>query len=85
MKKEYYYYFLFRIYRFYKDRYKESESQALFSATAVSTSVISINLFSLYGVISYSELFPTLKNKYYGIFIMIFIGIIYCLLIKRNF
>jgi amino acid transporter len=71
-----YYYFLFRIYRLYKDKNKESDSQALFSATAVSTTIISINLFSLYGIADYFDVVTALENKYYAMFIMVIIGCI---------
>lgn len=71
-----YYYFLFRIYRLYKDKEKESENQALFSATAVSTTTISINLFSIYGIADYFDKLPPLENKYHVIAIMITIGCI---------
>lgn len=71
-----YYYLLFRIYRLYKDKNKESDAQALFSTTAVSTTIISINLFSLYGVLDYFDIVCTLENKYYTILIMLIIGCI---------
>ncbi|MFC0262376.1 hypothetical protein [Fontibacter flavus] len=69
-----YYYFLFRIYRLYKDKNKETDSQALFSATAVSTTTLSINVFSFYGVLDYFDLVPTLENKYITILIMLIFG-----------
>jgi hypothetical protein len=69
-----YYYFLFRIYRLYKDKNKESDAQALFSATAVSTTTLSINVFSFYGVLDYFDFVPTLENKYITILIMLIFG-----------
>lgn len=71
-----YYYFLFRIYKFYQGKMHEGDGQALLSATAVSTTIISINLFSLVGVLDYFNLVPMIDDKHYVILIMIIIGII---------
>lgn len=71
-----YYYFLFRIYRLYKDKNKESDAQALFSATAVSTVIVSFILLFLHGVANYFDLLPMFTNKYYAAFFMIVIGFI---------
>jgi len=46
-----YYHLLFRIYRYYKDKQNENEFEALFSATAVSTTLISINVITIIGLI----------------------------------
>ena len=71
-----YYYFLYRIYWMYKNKNKESDIQALYSATAVSTTIISINLVSLYGIADYFDVVAALENKYYVMFIMVIIGCI---------
>lgn len=71
-----YYYFLFRIYRLYKDKNKESDAQALFSATAVSTVIVSFILLFLHGIANYFDLLPMFTNKYSAAFFMIVIGLI---------
>lgn len=71
-----YYYFLFRIYRYYIDKQNENEFQAVFSATAVSTVIIYFVLLFIYGSANYFDLLPMIKNKMYVIPIMIVIGII---------
>lgn len=62
--KRTYYYFLFRIYWYYRDKVKENDATALFSATAVSTTVISINLLTLYFVANYFDWLSVPINKY---------------------
>ncbi|MDR7131003.1 hypothetical protein J2X69_003362 [Algoriphagus sp. 4150] len=82
--KRAYYYFLFRIYWYYKDKVKENDATALFSVTAVSTTLISINLLFLYGVMDNFNFTPMLTNKYYTVFIMVSIGFVNHYLFVRN-
>ncbi|KYH04739.1 hypothetical protein REB14_08535 [Chryseobacterium sp. ES2] len=65
-----YYYLLFRIYRYYKDKQNENEFEALFSATAVSTTLISINVITLIGLVGFFyniQLIPSTKYIVLGI------------------
>ncbi len=71
-----YYYFLFRIYRLYKDKNKESDSQALFSATAVSTTVLCFNLITTYLLVNYFGLIPIITNKLIMVLFMVIVGCI---------
>lgn len=82
-----YYYFLFRIYRYYKDKQGESDFQALFAATAVSTVVLSFHLIALYIVANYFGLLPIVTNKLIMVLFMVTIGCInhYCFVRERNF
>ncbi|KFF25297.1 hypothetical protein IW16_14875 [Chryseobacterium vrystaatense] len=69
-----YYYFLFRIYRYYIDNQNENEFQAVFSATAVSTAVLSIAIISFLGVLDFLDIL-SIPSKKYIIFGMILLGI----------
>lgn len=71
-----YYYFLFRIYRYYKDKQNENEFQALFSATAVSTVIIYFVLLFAYGILNYFDFIPMINNKIYVIPFILIIGAI---------
>jgi len=71
-----YYYFLFRIYVLYKDKMKESNNLALFSTTAVSTLILSLNLITLYFVANYFGLMPIVTNKLYMVLFMFTVGCI---------
>ena len=80
-----YYYFLFRLYRLHKDKMKENDSLALFSALAVSTTIVSINLITLYVVANYFGLMPIVTNKLHMVLSMLAVGFInYHFLIKRR-
>jgi hypothetical protein len=71
-----YYYFLYRIYWFYKDKQNETEGQALFSATAVSTVILSFLIFSFYGIANYLGLKPFFTEKSTTIIFVIFVGFV---------
>lgn len=80
-----YYYFLFRIYRYYKDKERESDFQALFGASAVSTVIIYFILLFVYGFVNYLDLLPMIKNKMYVIPFMVgFWFINYHLFVKNK-
>ncbi|MCH6235457.1 hypothetical protein [Cognataquiflexum rubidum] len=74
MKK--YNYFLFRIFRFYKDKAKEHEAIALISVTAVSTLIVSLNIIAIYLLVNLLGLIPILTNKLIVIIPMLVIGFI---------
>lgn len=69
-----YYYFLFRIYSLYKYKYNESETQALFSVTAVSSTVLCFNLITIYFLINYSGFIPIVTNKLVMVLFMASVG-----------
>ncbi|MDN3694663.1 hypothetical protein QWZ06_21520 [Chryseobacterium tructae] len=71
-----YYYLLFRIYRYYKDKQNENDFQAIFSAFAISTLIISLVLFFFHGLLNYFDLLPMYPNKFYMILFMVIIGFI---------
>lgn len=71
-----YYYLLFRIYRLYKDKNKETDSQALFSATAVSTTILCFNLITIYFLLNYFGLLPIVTNKLIMVLFMVTVGCI---------
>ncbi|MEJ5106546.1 hypothetical protein [Chryseobacterium sp. MYb328] len=79
-----YYYFLFRIYRYYKDKQNENEFQALFSATAVSTTIISINVITIIGLISFFYNIQLIASTKYIVISMLLIGILNHLLFVRT-
>ena len=79
-----YYYLLFRIYRLYKDKNKESDAQALFSATAVSTVIVSFIFLFLYGVANYFGFIPIVTNKLTLVFFTIAVGCINYYLFVRG-
>lgn len=82
-----YYYLLFRIYRLYKDKNKETELQTLFSVTAVSTTILCFNLITLYFLLNYFGLLPIVTNKLIMILFMVSVGWInhYIFVRKRTF
>jgi hypothetical protein len=86
MKKAYYY-FLFRIFRFYKDKYKYDDWEALFLVVCISTTCIYFNLFSIYALANYFDLVPMFKNKYWVLPIMAIIAILnyYSFIRKKAF
>ncbi len=55
---------------------KESDSQALLSATAVSTTILSFNLITIYFVANYFGLIPIVTNKLHMVLFMIIVGCI---------
>lgn len=69
-----YYYFLYRIYWFYKDKQNETDGQALFSVTAISTLVLVVNLISIYTSANYWGFLPEVTNKFFMILFMVVIG-----------
>lgn len=75
-KMKIYNYFLFRIFRFYKDKVKEHETIALFSVTALSTLIVSLNLIAIYLWVNFLGLVPILTNKLMVIIPMLIIGFI---------
>jgi len=58
-----YYYFLFRVYRFYTDKMKETQIP-LFYTSAVSTAVTGFNLFTVYSFLDYMEVVKMFSGKY---------------------
>lgn len=79
-----YYYFLFRIYRLYKDKNRESDTQAIFSVTALSTVLLSFIFLFLYGVTSYFGLIPIVTNKSIIILFTVIVGCINYYLFVRG-
>ncbi|WP_277115528.1 hypothetical protein [Chryseobacterium sp.] len=71
-----YYYFLFRIYRYYKDKQNENELQAIFSVITVSTLIASLTIFFFHGLLNYLGILPMYSNKFYMILFMIIVGFI---------
>lgn len=71
-----YYYFLFRIYRYYKDKRNESEFEALFSVMAVSSVILSFHLIGIYIITNYFDLVFIITNKLYMILFMVIMGCI---------
>ncbi len=71
-----YYYLLFRIYRLYKDKNKESDNQALYSSTAVSTTILCFNLITIYLLVNYFGLIPIVTNKLIMVLFMVTVGCI---------
>ncbi|REC61488.1 hypothetical protein DRF65_14950 [Chryseobacterium pennae] len=69
-----YYYFLFRIYRYYKDKRNEGEFEALFSVAAVSSVILSFHLIGVYIITNYFDLVSVITNKVYMILFMIIVG-----------
>ncbi len=69
-----YYYFLYRIYWFYKDIKKQRSGQAIFSVVAVSTLFIVINMLTIFFLANYFDLVPFLKNTYDVIPFMSIVG-----------
>jgi len=61
-----YYYLLYRIYIFYTEKMKEEQVPLIYVAS-ISTLLIFINLFTLFGALSYYDLIPMFPNKYYVI------------------
>lgn len=82
-----YYYFLFRIYRYYKDKQNENELQALFSVITVSTLIVSLTIFFFHGSLNYLGLLPIYSNKFYMILFMVIVGCInyYFFIRDKNF
>ncbi len=78
-----YYYLLFRIYRYYKDKQNENEFQALFSAIAVSTTIISINVITIIGLIGLFYNIQLIPSTKYIVLGMLLIGILNHLLFVR--
>lgn len=80
-----YYYFLFRIYHYYKNRQSESENNVLFSTTVVSSLILNFHLIGVYFAANYFGLAPILTNKFYMILFMVVVGFFnYWFLIKRK-
>ena len=69
-----YYYFLYRIYMFYKDTLKEKYFIS-FSVVTVSTVVIFIGLYTIYLYLDFIEIVPMFSNKFYVIPIMLSLGV----------
>ena len=82
-----YYYLLFWIYRYYKDKQNENEFEAIFSATSVSTVLVGFVLLFFHGLANYFNLLPMYPNKFYAIMFFIFIGLInyYFVVRKKKF
>lgn len=78
-----YYYLLYRIYSFYVNKMKE-EQVPLVYVTSISTILIFINLFSIYGLLSYYNFILMLPNKYYVITSVFIIWILNYLLFVRD-
>ena len=81
-----YYYFLFRVYKFYTDRMKENDIPLIYVAS-ISTLLIFFNVFTVYSWLIYSDYFnDIIPSKYY---ILIPIAIIwllnYFVFVRREF
>lgn len=71
-----YYYFLFRVYKFYTDRMKENDIPLIYVAS-ISTLLIFFNVFTVYSWLIYSDYFnDIIPSKYY---VLIPIAIIWLL------
>lgn len=82
---KFYYYFLFRVYRLYKDKSHETDSQAIFSVTAVSTVILCFFILSLYGVANYLGLRPLFTEKSTTIVFAMIVGAInYFFIIRKK-
>lgn len=82
---KFYYYFLFRVYRLYKDKSHETDSQAVFSVTAVSTVILCFFILSLYGVANYLGFRPLFTEKSTTIVFVVVVGIInYFFIIRKK-
>lgn len=81
-----YEYFLFRIYMFYKNKMKDKRN-LLLPTSFVSTTIICINLMTIYFYFIYKDLVPAVPNKYFIVGFMIIIWLInyYSIIIKENF
>ena len=81
-----YEYFLFRIYMFYKNKMKDKRN-LLLPTSFVSTTIIWINLMTIYFYFIYKDLVPAVPNKYFIVGFMIIIWLInyYSIIIKENF
>jgi hypothetical protein len=55
---------------------KESDAQALFSATAVSTTILCFNLIAIYLLANYFGLIPIITNKLIMVLFMVTVGCI---------
>lgn len=68
-----YYYFLYRIYRFYTDIIKEKQIP-LFYTSCVSAIIVYLNFYTLYTCLIYKNFFKDIiPNKYYVIIPMVII------------
>lgn len=81
-----YYYFLFRIYRYYKDKEKETEFQSLFGVVAVSSTLLAFNVMSVYFFLEYFNFIPPILFKSVGfdIIFMILLSLLNYLFIIRK-
>ncbi|SFA42877.1 hypothetical protein SAMN04488511_103187 [Pedobacter suwonensis] len=60
-----YYYFLFRVYKFYTDRMKKNDIPLIYVAS-ISTLLIFFNVFTVYSWLIYSDYFnDIIPSKYY--------------------
>lgn len=82
-----YYYFLFRIYKYYKDKPNKSEFEVLFSTTVVSSVILSFHLIGVYIIINYFDLVVVVTNKVYMILFMLIVGCFnyYFFIRQKNF
>lgn len=71
-----YYYFLFRIYKYFKDKRNESEFEALFSVIIVSSLILSFHLIGVYIIANYFNLVTVVTNKLYMVLFMVITGFI---------
>jgi hypothetical protein len=85
--KQAYYYFLFRTFRYYKDKLKEDDKNASFATVCVSSIILFFNLFSIYVLVDYLDIIPMFKNKYWVIIILAVIAILnyYFFIRKKEF
>ncbi|MDR2840288.1 MAG: hypothetical protein LBV75_03330 [Paludibacter sp.] len=80
-----YYYFLFRIYKYYKDKENDTEWQALFGVTAVSSTVIGFLIMSFYAVLTYFDVIPMFFTEYNILILAVLIMLLnYRLFIKNK-
>ncbi|PAM92259.1 hypothetical protein B4N84_25990 [Flavobacterium sp. IR1] len=89
--KNYYYYFLFRLYSVFRDFSKEGHKKAIFSTSIASTLFLYLNIFVVFGLIDFFKISPSVNlGDNYIFWILFFMFILwvinYYLLIKpRDF
>lgn len=71
-----YYYFLFRVYWYYRDRVKENDATAMFSVVAVSTLLLCFNFITIYFVVNYFNFVPIVTNEFHMVLFMVIVGCI---------
>jgi hypothetical protein len=79
-----YYYLLYRLYIFYIEKMKEEQMPLIYVAS-ISTLLVFINLFTLYGLLNYYDVIPMFPNKYFIIAIIILLWTLnYFLFVRKK-